>query len=107
MSFSSITRVISTGRRLSLVPSHGILISAEDEDHHLSFMRVEDEYYVEIAHEMSKTHYISFILALRDDGWEIKKLYPEGSAGARFKIRGTRSFLYYCNRHGLYRVPVR
>ena len=51
MSFSSITWVISTGRRLSLVPSHGILISAEDEDHHLSFMRVEDEYYVEIAQD--------------------------------------------------------
>ena len=38
---------------------------------------------------------------------KIKKLYPEGSAEARFKIRGIRSFLYYCNRHGLYRVPVR
>ena len=100
----------STGE--AVVSCCGIMLPAleaepEDEDHHLSFMRVEDEYYVEIAHEMSKTHYISFILALRDDGWEIKKLYPEGSAGARFKIRGTRSFLYYCNRHGLYRVPVR
>ena len=55
MSFSSITWVISTGRRLSLVPSHGILISAEDEDHHLSFMRVEDEYYVEIAQRSGTT----------------------------------------------------
>ena len=100
----------STGE--AVVSCCGIMLPAleaepEDDDHHLSFMRVEDEYYVEIAHEMSKTHYISFILALRDDGWEIKKLYPEGSAEGRFKIRGTRSFLYYCNRHGLYRVPVR
>ena len=79
----------------------------EDEEHHLQITRVEDEYYVTIPHEMSKTHYISFILALADDGFEAKKLYPEGPAEARFKIRRTRRLLYYCNRHGLFSVRVR
>jgi DNA-binding XRE family transcriptional regulator/desulfoferrodoxin (superoxide reductase-like protein) len=79
----------------------------EDDDHHLQFERVEDEYYVTISHEMSKTHYISFILALKDDGCEIRKLYPEGAAEARFKISRTKRFLYYCNQHGLFNVPVR
>jgi transcriptional regulator with XRE-family HTH domain len=33
----------------------------EDESHHFQAERVEDEYYVTISHEMSKTHFISFI----------------------------------------------
>ncbi|MBR5339767.1 MAG: helix-turn-helix domain-containing protein [Lachnospiraceae bacterium] len=79
----------------------------EDEEHRLQFTKVEDEYYVTIPHEMSKIHYISFILALADDGFEVKKLYPEGPAEARFKVRRTRHLLYYCNRHGLFSVRVR
>ena len=84
-------------------------LEAESEDviHHIQVERVEDEYYVTISHEMSKTHYISFILALQDDGYEIKKLYPEGNAEARFKISRTKAFLYYCNQHGLFKVSVR
>ncbi len=79
----------------------------EDDAHQLYAERIEDEYYVTIPHEMSKTHYISFILAQKDDGVELKKLYPEGNAEARFKISGTTNFLYYCNRHGLFRASVR
>ena len=37
---------------------------------------------------------------------ELRKLYPEGNAEARFKIGGTRYLYYYCNRHGLFRAPV-
>ncbi len=77
-----------------------------DEAHRLCVERVEDEYYVTIDHEMSKTHYISFIAAVRDDGYEIKKLYPEWNAEARFKIDRTRHLFYYCNRHGLFHVSV-
>ena len=100
----------STGE--AVVSCCGIVLPAleaepEDDDHHLHFERVEDEYYVTIPHEMSKTHYISFILALKDDGCEIRKLYPEGAAEARFKINRTKRFFYYCNQHGLFSVNVR
>lgn len=80
---------------------------AGDEAHPLRIEKTEDEYYVTIAHEMSKAHYISFILAVRDDGCEMKKLYPEGNAEARFRISRTKELYYYCNRHGLFRAPVR
>ena len=80
---------------------------AEDESHHLEIEQVEDEYYVSINHEMSKTHFISFIIAVQDDGYEIKKLYPEGNAEARFKISRTKGFMYYCNKHGLYQVTIK
>ena len=91
---------------------HGIQLTpleAEpiDEQHMIFIERIEDEYYVTIPHDMSKSHYISFILALKDDGYEIKKLYPEGNAEARFKISRTKEFFYYCNKHGLFKASVR
>ena len=100
----------STGE--AVVSCCGIVLPAleaepEDDVHHLHFEKVEDEYYVTIRHEMSKTHYISFIIALKDDGSEIRKLYPEGNAEARFKISRTKCFWYYCNKHGLFRASVR
>ena len=76
---------------------------ANDDAHRLNVERVEDEYYVSIPHEMRRNHFISIIMAVKDDGFELKKTYPEGSADARFKICGTRYFLYYCNQHGLFK----
>ena len=100
----------STGE--AVVSCCGIVLPAleaepEDDGHHLHIEKVEDEYYVTIPHEMSKTHYISFILAVKDDGCEIRKLYPEGNAEARFKIGRTKSIMYYCNQHGLFKVAAR
>lgn len=60
-----------------------------------------------IPHEMSKKHYISFIAAVKDNGCEIKKLYAEGNAEARFKINRTKYLFYYCNVHGLFKAAVR
>lgn len=83
-------------------------LEAEQEDggHSLTVEGIEDEYFVTVPHEMSKEHYISFIAAVYFDGFEIKKLYPEGAAEARFKKRGARFFLFYCNRHGLFRAAI-
>ena len=86
---------------------HGILLTpleAEpaDERHMLSIERVEDEYYVRIDHSMTKEHYISFAAAASSDQVQMVKLYPEGNAEARFKIRGVRRIFYYCNRDGLF-----
>ena len=77
-----------------------------DDSHSVRIEHVEDEYYISVAHEMKKAHHISFITAVRDDGFDTVKLYPEGNAEARFKVRGTRFFYCYCNRHGLFRIPV-
>lgn len=100
----------STGE--AVVSCCGIVLPAleaeqADPAHALRVERVEDEWYVTVEHEMSKSHYISFLMAVRDDGLELTKLYPEGGASARFKLRGTRSLLYYCNRHGLFSVPLK
>ncbi|MBQ0083989.1 MAG: helix-turn-helix domain-containing protein [Clostridiales bacterium] len=80
---------------------------AGDEKHSITVENVEDEYFVTINHEMSKNHYISFMAAVRDDGAEIVKLYPQGPAEARFKRGRADSIYYYCNKHGLFykRLP--
>ena len=92
---------------------HGILLSpleAEptDERHMIFIERIEDEYYVRIEHSMTKEHYISFVAAVSSDGMQMQKLYPEGNAEARLKIRGVRRIFFYCNRDGLFSIdPVK
>ena len=75
----------------------------QDPAHRLETQRVEDEIYVSAAHPMSKDHYLPFIAYMTPDSCEIKALYPEGSAEARFFYRGSGWLYYYCNRHGLFR----
>lgn len=79
---------------------------APDHEHSFTVERVEDEWYVTVAHPMAKEHYISFLAALDDRSVQFFKLYPEGNAEARFKINGTRALFCYCNRHGLYRISL-
>lgn len=95
----------------AVINCHGVLLSpleAEETDaNHMIFIEtVEDEYYVRMEHDMTKTHYISFIAALSEDRLQMIKLYPEGNAEARFKINGVKKFLFYCNRDGLFSVKT-
>ncbi len=95
------------------IQCHGVLLSPleaemSDESHMIFIERIEDEYYVRIDHDMSKEHYISFIAAASSDGLQMVKLYPEGSAEARFKIRGVKRIFFYCNRDGLFSIdPIK
>jgi desulfoferrodoxin (superoxide reductase-like protein) len=79
---------------------------ATDEHHMIFIERAEDEYYVRIEHDMTKSHYISFVAACSSDGIQVVKLYPEGNAEARLKIRGVRRIFFYCNRDGLFSIDV-
>ena len=93
------------------ISCHGVMLTPaqaeETDEHHMIFIEgVEDEYFVRIDHEMTKQHNISFIAALRPDGMEMVKLYPEGDAQARVKMRAVKQILFYCNRDGLFSVRV-
>lgn len=95
----------------AVISCHGIMLSpieAEqtDEQHKVFIEKVEDEYYVQIEHDMTKNHYISFIAAVCPDKIQLVKLYPEGNAHARFKINGVKQILFYCNRDGLFFINV-
>lgn len=77
-----------------------------DEWHEISIENVEDEKFITVRHDMTKSHYISFIAYVTSDKIHFVKLYPEGNAETRMQFRG-RGFLYiYCNRHGLMKMKI-
>ena len=95
----------------AVVQCHGVQLmpcqpEEADERHRLSIVRVEDECFVHIDHDMTKEHYISFIAAVSSDRVQMIKLYPEGNAEARFNPRGVRKILFYCNQDGLFSANV-
>jgi len=83
-------------------------LEAEDADdaHGISIEKVEDEHFITVSHEMTKTHFISFLAYLTSDRVQFVKFYPEGNAETRFQLRG-RGYIYiYCNRHGLMKRKI-
>ena len=94
------------------VSCHGIALpplEAEEPDasHTMTVEAVEDEYFVSVRHEMSRTHYISFLAAVSDDRLQLIRLYPEGNAEARIQRRGVQSIYACCNRDGLFKLTVK
>lgn len=93
------------------VSCHGIALpalAAEEPDAHHAAMaeKIEDEIFVSVDHEMTKSHYISFMAAVSGDRVQLVKLYPEGPAEARFRRSGIRRVYYYCNQDGLFCIRV-
>ena len=77
-----------------------------DEAHGVTVEKVEDEHFITVSHEMTKTHFISFIAYLTSDRVQFVKFYPEGNAETRLQLRG-RGYLYiYCNKHGLMKKRI-
>ena len=80
---------------------------APDEHHEIQIEPVEDEHFITVRHPMTKSHYISFLAYVTSEKFQMIKLYPEGNAECRFRLRG-RGYLYcYCNRHGLMVKQIR
>lgn len=91
----------------SVIHCHGVQLTPEeaepsDENHMPKVEIVEDEYFFTIDHEMTRTHYISFVAAISPDRFQLVKLYPEWNAEVRFKINGVKKIYFYCNRDGLF-----
>ena len=78
-----------------------------DAEHPIRMEIMEDEYFVSVQHPMTKEHYLSFLLAVSDQGTQFVRLYPEGNAEARFKINAVEAVYSFCNRHGLFRYQLK
>ena len=83
-------------------------LEAEEADpvHRLNVQKTEDEIYAVSNHPMEKGHYFSFLAYMTADRCEIKALYPEGNAEARFFYRGNGRLYCYCNQHGLFMQKI-
>ena len=95
----------------AVIHCHGVLLAPchpeeTDENHKIFIERVEDDYYIQIEHDMTKKHYISWVAALSSDRIQMVKLYPEGNAETRVPMRGVKKILFYCNRDGLFSIDV-
>ncbi len=78
----------------------------QNEKHIIKCEIIENEYYIEIDHDMTKEHYISFIAYVTNNRWEMVKLYPEQNAEARFLNRGNGIIYIYCNKDGLIKKEI-
>jgi len=68
-------------------------------------INIEDtdvDYYVSVEHEMTKTHYISFMAFVKSDRMFLNRMYPEQMATTHVPSlnRGGRIYIY-CVKHGL------
>ena len=77
-----------------------------DDEHIIKVSDVEDDFYIEFNHEMTKEHYIGFVAYVRFDRVLTIKLYPEQDATVRFpKMYGGKLY-YYCYTHGLFELKI-
>lgn len=91
------SQVVCCGKTLESLKS-----SVTDDEHKINISEIEDDYYIEFDHKMTKEHYISFVSYVRFDRVLTLKLYPEQDCAVRFpKMRGGQLY-YYCNKHGLF-----
>ncbi len=94
------------------VSCHGIVLprlEAEnpDEAHTITVEKSDGGYFVQCDHPMTKDHHLSFMALLSSDTLQIKKLYPEQDAHARFAVNGPSTLYTFCNHHGLYTQKIR
>lgn len=92
----------------SLVSCCGVLLPKLEAElsNEINITITNNEYYVKINHEMSKTHYISFIAYATNDRFEMVKLYPEQNAEVSFFRRGKGIIYVYCNKDGLFSKKI-
>ena len=95
-------QVVCCGKQLEALTA----VSADNE-HTINISEIEDDYYIEFNHEMTKEHYISFVSYVRFDRVLTVKLYPEQDSAVRFpKMYGGKIY-FYCSKHGLFEYQMK
>ena len=84
-----------------------LAVEAESGSHIMNVEVIEDDYYVTMKHEMTKSHYISFVAFVGYDSVLLMKQYPEQDAAFRFPILHGNRLLAYCNNHGLWEKRIK
>lgn len=89
------------GRKLTALD-----VETKKDSHAMSVEEVENDYYITIDHEMSRTHYISFVAHVGYDRVLLVKLYPEQNAELRFPKMHGKKLYAYCSEHGLWEQRI-
>lgn len=91
------SQVICCGKQLD-----ALKVIFADNEHAIDISEIEDDYYIEFNHEMTKEHYISFVSYVRLDRVLTVRLYPEQDSAVRFSKMYGGNIYYYCSKHGLF-----
>ncbi len=95
-------QVVCCGKQLE-----ALTVVSSDDEHAINISEIEDDYYIEFNHEMTKEHYISFASYVRFDRVLTVKLYPEQDSAVRFpKMYGGKIY-FYCSKHGLFEYQMK
>ena len=95
-------RIICCGKPLEAEKA-----ASPNDDHMIKISEIEDDYYIEFAHEMTKEHYIGFVSYVRFDRVLTIKLYPEQDASVRFPKMFGGKLYYHCSKHGLFEYQMK
>ncbi len=96
------SQIMSCGKKIEALKA-----VLTDDEHAISISEIEDDYYIEFNHEMTKEHYISFVSYVRFDRVLTIKLYPEQDSAVRFpKMYGGKIY-FYCSKHGLFEYQIK
>ena len=95
-------QVVCCGKQLEALTA----VSADDE-HTINISEIEDDFYIEFNHEMTKEHYISFVSYVRFDRVLTIKLYPEQDSAVRFPKTYGGKIYFYCSKHGLFEYQMK
>jgi DNA-binding XRE family transcriptional regulator/desulfoferrodoxin (superoxide reductase-like protein) len=95
------------GRKLA-----ALVAKPADEKHAVKVEDAEGEYYISFDHDMSKAHFLSFVVYVTNDKSLFIKLYPEQNAsvhlpkiiGGNLMKKSSSRLYFYCSQHGLWVV---
>ncbi len=96
------SQVVCCGKQLEALKA----VSADDA-HIINISEIEDDFYIEFNHEMTKEHYISFVSYVSFDRVLTVKLYPEQDSAVRFPKMYGGKFYFYCSKHGLFEYHIK
>ena len=96
------SQIICCGKPLS-----ALAVQQADENHELTITEIENELYLQIAHEMSKEHYVRFMSYTGVERTLTVYLYPEQDCAVRIPQAYSGKIVYYCNRHGLFEYVIK
>ena len=77
--------------------------------HTPTISEIENDFYVEFPHEMTKEHHVVFVAYIGVDRVLTIRLYPEQDCAVRLPKVCAGKIVFYCNQHGLfeYRINAR
>ena len=83
-------------------PVEALVPQMADAAHTIDVSEIEDDFFV----EMTKEHFIKFIVCIGFDRLLTVRLYPEQDSSVRFPRMPRGKLYYYCSKHGLFECKI-